>query len=79
MNQAGSQVHVENRVATLSQREREVLTLLAEGLSNKEIAHHLFIAPGTVGTHVVRIYEKLGVNKAVVAVRLAIRYGFVPA
>jgi DNA-binding CsgD family transcriptional regulator len=79
MNQTDCQVHEQNRVATLSQREREVLALIAEGLSAKEIAYRLSIAPGTAGVHVTRIYEKLGVSKAVVAVRLAIRSGLVAA
>lgn len=79
MNQPTLQVHEDERVATLSQREREVLALLAEGFSAKEIANSLRIAPGTAGVHVMRIYEKLGVNKAVAAVRVAIRSGLVAA
>jgi DNA-binding NarL/FixJ family response regulator len=65
------------RIAALSQREREVLILLAEGLSAREIAARLNIADGTAGVHVTRIYEKLGVNKAVIAVRYAIRAGLI--
>jgi two-component system, LuxR family, secretion system response regulator SsrB len=79
MNQTNLQVHESVRVATLSQREREVLALLSEGLSTKEIANRLNIAVGTAGVHVTRIYEKLGVNKAVVAMRVAIRCGLVAA
>ncbi|HYP08486.1 MAG TPA: LuxR C-terminal-related transcriptional regulator [Bryobacteraceae bacterium] len=79
MNHPNLQVHEEVRVATLSQREREVLALLAEGFSSKEIANTLNIAPGTASVHVMRIYEKLGVNKAVAAVRVAIRCGLVAA
>ena len=79
MNHSNLQVHESVRVATLSQREREVLALMSEGLTGKEIAHTLKIAPKTAGTHVKRIYEKLGVNKAVVAMRVAIRCGLVAA
>jgi DNA-binding CsgD family transcriptional regulator len=79
MNHSNLQVHESVRVATLSQREREVLALVSEGLTAKEIANTLKIAPKTAGTHVRRIYEKLGVNKAVVAARVAIRCGLVAA
>ena len=47
-------------VEPLSEREREVLTLLASGRSNKEIANDLFVAVGTVKTHTNNIYRKLG-------------------
>jgi Response regulator containing a CheY-like receiver domain and an HTH DNA-binding domain len=46
----------------LSTREMEILALLAEGLSNKEIAAKLFISPGTVRGHLMHIYEKLHVR-----------------
>jgi DNA-binding NarL/FixJ family response regulator len=47
-------------VAVLSGREREILSLLAEGLSDRGIAARLFISPNTVGTHIQRIFTKLG-------------------
>jgi len=46
----------------LSEREREVLQLVTNGASNKEIATKLFIAPGTVKNHVTNILDKLGVR-----------------
>jgi ATP/maltotriose-dependent transcriptional regulator MalT len=46
----------------LSERELEVLALLASGRSNREIAKDLFIAVGTVKTHTNNIYRKLGVR-----------------
>jgi DNA-binding NarL/FixJ family response regulator len=77
MSQADLQIEEQERIAALSQREREVLVLLAEGLSAKEIASRLNIAESTTGVHLTRIYEKLGVNKAVNAVRCAIRGGLI--
>jgi DNA-binding CsgD family transcriptional regulator len=67
------------RVSLLSRRECDVLALLAEGMSAREIARELSIAERTAGVHIRNIYEKLGVNKAVVAVRYAIRSGLLPA
>lgn len=61
----------------LSERELEVLRLLATGLSNREIAAVLFIAESTVKTHVEHIIQKLGVSDRVQAAVWAARHGFV--
>ena len=53
----------------LTRRESEVLALLAEGLSNKEIAEKLFISPSTVKTHVKHISKKLNVKRHLEAVK----------
>jgi LuxR family maltose regulon positive regulatory protein len=59
----------------LSQREREVLTLIAEGLSNQEIAVRLTISLSTVKGHTASIYGKLGVNSRTRAISEAARLG----
>jgi DNA-binding CsgD family transcriptional regulator len=59
----------------LTPRERQVLALLAEGLSNKLICRHLGIAPSTVKIHVARILAELGVSTRLQAVIAAQRCG----
>ncbi len=62
-------------VLSLSPREKEVLALLASGLSNADIGHALFISPVTVKVHVRHIYEKLGVNSRAAAAMRAAQLG----
>lgn len=59
----------------LSERELEVLLLVAEGLSNKQIAEHLYLSEGTVKVHVSRIIAKLGLERRTELVRYAIGKG----
>ncbi len=61
----------------LSQREVEVLRLIARGLSNREMADVLFIAPKTVGHHVQHIYDKLGISTRVGATLFGLRHGLI--
>lgn len=64
-------------VPRLTGREREALTLLAEGLSNKEIAGRMGIGPETAKDYLASVYRKLEVRDRVSAVREAERLGFV--
>jgi DNA-binding NarL/FixJ family response regulator len=63
----------------LSSREREVLQLIAEGLSNKEIAASLGLSVRTVDSHRAALMEKLGIHKVSGLVRYAIREGLLKA
>ncbi len=60
---------------SLSTREREVLQMIADGLTVPAMAKQLFLAPSTVKTHVQRLYEKLGVGDRAAAVAEAMRRG----
>jgi DNA-binding NarL/FixJ family response regulator len=63
----------------LTEREVEILNLLAQGLSNPEIAERLHLAPGTVRNYVSSILAKLGVSDRTQAAVLAVRWGLVDA
>ena len=57
----------------LTPREAELLSLLTEGLSNRELGQRLFISEATVKTHLAHIYAKLGVDTRAAAIATAIR------
>lgn len=63
----------------LSNRENEILTLLGQGMEQKEIATHLSISRNTVAHHVKKIYEKLEVTNAPAAIDKAYRTGILPS
>lgn len=67
--------HRQDERPRLSAREREILTLTAEGRSSPEIARLLFLSTSTVKTHLQHIYEKLDVSDRAAAVAKALREG----
>ena len=62
----------------ITPREHEVLRLIADGLSNREIGEKVFISENTVKTHSSRLFDKLGVSRRVQAVQRARELGLVP-
>ncbi|MBV8518605.1 MAG: DNA-binding response regulator [Acidobacteria bacterium] len=62
----------------ITQREHEILGLIAEGLSNREIAEKLFVSENTVKTHSSRLFEKMSVNRRMHAVQKAKSLGLIP-
>jgi DNA-binding NarL/FixJ family response regulator len=65
------------RGAELTPREHEILSLIAEGLTNREIAQRFTLSPRTVETHVERVLAKLGANSRTRAVATAMRTGLI--
>jgi DNA-binding NarL/FixJ family response regulator len=61
----------------LTERELEVLTLIAKGSANKEIAAELHISNSTVKTHIANIFQKLGTNDRTEAVTIALKKGII--
>lgn len=61
----------------LSEREQEVLTLAARGLSNREIATELVLSPRTIQSHMANIFGKLQVGSRIEAVMTALRHGWI--
>lgn len=65
--------------ATMTQRQLQVLRLMARGLSNKQIGERLFVSERTAKAYVSSIFEKLQVNKRAAAVASAMRLGLIDA
>ena len=68
---------IEDRYDTLSEREREILQLIAEGHSNKEVAGLLFVSPATIETHRAHILQKLDLHNTAELVLYAVRRGVI--
>ena len=62
----------------ITPREHEILGLIAEGMSNREIGERLFVSENTVKTHSSRLFDKLGVNRRVQAVLKGRELGLIP-
>lgn len=62
----------------LTQREHEILGLIAEGLSNREIGERLFVSENTVKTHSSRVFDKMGVGRRTQAVQKGRDLGLIP-
>jgi DNA-binding NarL/FixJ family response regulator len=69
--------HPAAELDAITQREREVMTLVADGLTNDEIAQKLYMSPATVRTHVSHAMTKLGVRDRAQLVVLAYETGLV--
>lgn len=69
--------HTENPVQMLTNRETELLTLLAQGLTLKQCSERMGISANTVDNHKTRLMRKLGVHKNVELVRLAVQEGLI--
>ena len=62
----------------ITRRELEILELVAQGLSNREIAEKLFVSENTVKTHCSRAFDKLGAKRRTQAVQLSKEFGLIP-
>ena len=71
-------IGLNQRIAALTEREREVLRLLADGRSNEEIGRQLFVSPQTVRTHVRKAMVKLEAETRTHAVATALRQSIIP-
>jgi LuxR family maltose regulon positive regulatory protein len=71
-------LHIPSRSSLISAREQEVLILVAEGLSNREIAQRLIVAPNTVKAHVRHLCTRLGASSRTQLLARARQSGLLP-
>jgi NarL family two-component system response regulator LiaR len=62
----------------ITRRELDILELIAQGMSNREIAEKLFVSENTVKTHSSRVFDKLGARRRTQAVQLGKEFGLLP-
>jgi two-component system, NarL family, response regulator LiaR len=62
----------------ITRRELEILGLIAQGMSNREIAEKLYVSESTVKTHSSRVFDKLGARRRTQAVQIGKEYGLLP-
>ena len=62
----------------ITRRELEILALISQGMSNREIAQKLFVSENTVKTHSSRVFDKLGAKRRTQAVQLGKEFGLIP-
>ncbi|MEM9954054.1 MAG: response regulator transcription factor [Chloroflexota bacterium] len=80
INQSAStlpSITADTKIDDLSDRELEVLRLMAKGLSNRDIAKQLFLSEGTIRNYVSNVFSKLNVSDRTQASLIAVRYGLV--
>jgi NarL family two-component system response regulator LiaR len=63
---------------SITRRELDILELIAQGMSNREIAEKLFLSENTVKTHSSRVFDKLGAKRRTQAVQLGKEFGLLP-
>jgi DNA-binding NarL/FixJ family response regulator len=75
VEKSGTGVSGSRWIDELSDRERQVLVLLSDGLSNRAIAKRLFLSETTVKSHLMAVYRKLGVTNRTQAAMIAMQVG----
>jgi DNA-binding CsgD family transcriptional regulator len=79
--EVGARFHLDEkrqRELGITRRELEVLELIAQGMSNREIAEKLFVSENTVKTHSSRVFDKLGAKRRTQAVQFGKEFGLLP-
>lgn len=70
-------VAMKGHIPSLTKREKEILQLIAEGMTNNQIAEKIFISPATVDTHRKNMITKLGVSNTAALVKFAMEHGLI--